>query len=197
MTVAAYTVSSTDRIVQQLPGENRTAREAANEAAAASPQVYSLAAARLRKNRAARPARSKPVPPELSGLDMRAIDIERMTPSAREHFWFNLNRYARQLFGSASERSMAESNVAAAPIAANHVRMAELDRVRRVQRSERADLGATFVLDALQILGAALCGAFATKPDLLGDAGMFPLAIALTATISIFLAREVVATRSS
>jgi hypothetical protein len=183
------------RIVRQLPGKKDQTRS--EDVSAASTAVYSLAAARLRKSRAKNAQTSKPAPPELTGLDLRAIDFERMTPSAREHFWFNVNRYARQLFGSSCERSMAESNNPTAPIAANHVRQSELDRVRRAQRVERSDLGMTFVLDALQILGAALCGAFATKPDLLGDAGMLPLAATLTATVAVFLAREVLATRVS
>ena len=182
--------------MQQITGKE-AARATSTEVTPGTSTVYSLAAARLRRNRAPRNPQNKPAPPELIGLDLRAIDVERMTPQAREHFWFNLNRYARQLFGSACERSIAESNNAAAPVTAQHVRTAELERMRRVQRVERGDLGIAFVLDALQILGAALCGAFATKPDLLGDAGVFPLAIALTATVSVFLAREVLVTRLS
>jgi hypothetical protein len=119
-----------------------------------------------------------------------------MTPSAREHFWFNLNRYARRLFGMACDVSMAEHSQPSSPVTADHVRAAENERIRALRRSERRELGVDFVLDALQILGAAVCGALATKPDLIGDAGFLPLALALTATIAVFLAREIAATRT-
>jgi preprotein translocase subunit SecY len=66
-----------------------------------------------------------------------------------------------------------------------------------MRRSENADLGLTFVLDALQIIGAAVCGALATKPDLVGDGGAFPLAAALIVTVGIFLTRETLASRSA
>ena len=138
------------------------------------------------------------MPPELVGLDLRSIDFERMTQSAREHFWFNLNRYARRLYGAASDISVVEYPQANAPVTADHIREAELARMRGIRRAERTDLGLGFVLDALQILGAALCGALATKPDLIGggSAGIFPLCVALVATVSVFLAREVLTMRA-
>jgi hypothetical protein len=146
---------------------------------------------RARKNRAERP-----VPPELAGLDMRAIDMDRMTPQAREHFWFNLNRYARTLFGTAVDRSALEYAQPDSPVTADHIRQAESQRMRGIRRNERADLGLGFLLDALQIFGAALCGALATKPDLIGEAGVLPLCIALAATVSLFLGREMLAIRA-
>jgi hypothetical protein len=159
------------------------------------PRVHSLAAARMRRARRMRAER--PLPPELAGLDLRAVDMDRMTPQAREHFWFNTNRYARTLFNTAVEKSALEYVQADSPVTADHIRQAELQRLRGVRRTERTDLGLTFVLDALQILGAALCGALATRPDLVGSGGMLPLGAALMATVALFLGREVVAMRAS
>lgn len=120
-----------------------------------------------------------------------------MTRSAREHFWFNLNRYARQLFGAANELCLSQTAQRNAPVTAQHVCAAEEQRVQRLRRVEYADLGLVFVLDALQIVGAAVCGALATKPNLVGDGGALPLAAALVVTVSIFLAREMLATRTA
>ena len=118
------------------------------------PVVHSLAAARMRRARRIRAER--PLPPELAGLDLRTIDMDRMTPQAREHFWFNMNRYARSLFGTAAEKSALEYAQADSPVTADHIRQAEIARLSRVRRVERSDLGLGFALDALQILGAAL-----------------------------------------
>jgi len=180
--------------VQEVSEGKHSRRARKAEASADKPAVVSLAAARMR--RARRNKTERPMPPELVGLDLRAIDFERMTQSAREHFWFNLNRYARRLYGAASDLSVIEYPQANAPVTADHIREAEIARMRQVRRAERTDLGLGFVLDALQILGAALCGALATKPDLIGGAGIFPLCVALVATVSVFLAREVVTMRA-
>lgn len=174
----------------------KQSREAAKAELAPGGQVYSLAAARLRRARL-RQGPEKPIPAELTALDMRGVELERMTRSAREHFWFNLNRYARQLFGAANELCIEESGQDNGPVTADHVRMAETHRMRRIARRERADLGLVFVLDALQIVGAAVCGALATKPDLLGAGGALPLTAALLVTVGVFLARETIVTRTS
>jgi hypothetical protein len=181
--------------VQQAPEKKHLKKVGKAETSPDKSAVLSLAAARLK--RARRKRAEQPVPLELAGLDLRAVDMDRMTVAAREHFWFNLNRYARRLYGAASDLSALEYAQPEAPVTADHVREAELTRMRRVRRVQRADLGLGFVLDALQILGAALCGALATKPDLVGDAGMLPLCVALVATVTIFLAREVVSMRSA
>jgi hypothetical protein len=185
-----------DLDVQQAPERNRR-KEAAKPEPGQSTNVYSLATARLRRSRTRTPAQEKPLPPELTGLDLRGVELERMTRSAREHFWFNMNRYARQLFGTANELCIAQTGQPTAAVTAQHVRTAELQRMRRLHRRERADLGLIFVLDALQIIGAAVCGALATKPDLIGDGGALPLAAALVITVSIFLTRETLATRTA
>lgn len=180
--------------MQQQGPETNSRKASKTEPASDKPQVTSIAAARMRRTQKNKSQR--PMPPELVGLDLRAIDMERMTPSAREHFWFNLNRYARRLYGTASDLSVREHVQPNSPVTADHIREAETQRMRRVVRIERTDLGLGFVLDALQILGAALCGALATKPDLVGAAGVLPLCVALVATVTIFLAREVVAMRA-
>jgi len=151
----------------------------------------------MRRTRARLANQEKPVPAELTGLDLRGVELERMTRSAREHFWFNLNRYARQLFGAANDLSIAQSAQPNAAVTAQHIRTAEMQRLRRIRRNERTELGMVFLLDALQIVGAAVCGALATKPDLMGDWGAFPLAIALVGTVTVFLSREALATRTA
>lgn len=181
--------------MQQAPERNRRGDAAKAETGQAG-NVYSLAAARLRRSRT-HTVQEKPVPPELTGLDLRGVELERMTRSAREHFWFNLNRYARDLFGAANELCVAQTAQPNAALTAQHICAAEIRRMRRMRRSENADLGLTFVLDALQIIGAAVCGALATKPDLVGDGGAFPLAAALIVTVGIFLTRETLASRSA
>jgi hypothetical protein len=177
--------------------DSKIARKAARPAHAEQERspIVSLAAARLRR-RARQKQIDKPLPPELTGLDLRGVDLERMTESGRQHYWFNLNRYARRLYTVAGELSETEHNLPAAPVTAEHVRAAELRGMPSARRSQSSDLGFSFVLDALQILCAALCGALATKPDLVGEAGVVPLSIALVATISVFLAREAVAART-
>jgi hypothetical protein len=77
----------------------------------------------------------------------------------------------------------------------SHLRDAERKRLGAVRHRE-ALLGAGFLLDALQILGAASCGALATQPDVAGDYGPIALVVALAATISIFLLREVLYARA-
>ena len=177
-------------------GVNKQVRTAASADPAPNGQVFSLAAARLRRLRE-RHATEKPFPLELTALDMRPLELDRMTRGAREHFWFNLNRYARQLFAAASELSLAEPGQAHATVTAEHVRRAETERMRRILHREHTELGLVFLLDALQIVGAAVCGALATKPDLLGGGGAWPLAGALAATVAVFLARETFAARAS
>ena len=130
-------------------------------------------------------------------MDLRGVELERMTRSAREHFWFNVNRYARQLFGAANELCIAQTAQPNAAVTAQHICTVEIQRMRRIHRKERTDLGLIFVLDALQIVGAAVCGALATKPDLIGNGGALPLGAALVITVSIFLAREALATRTA
>jgi hypothetical protein len=158
-------------------------------------QVYSLAAARLRKHRA-RHATEKPRPTELVALDLRGLDLDRMTSGAREHFWFNLNRYARQLFGAASELSRLQAGEPDVQIAAEHVKTAESRRMREARRAETRDAGLVLLLDALQIVGAAVCGALATRPESIGG-GAIPLVVALVLTVSLFVLREALATRAS
>lgn len=181
--------------MRQAP-EKHEGREPAKAESGQPAHVYSLAAARLRRSRARVAPQEKPVPPELTGLDLRGVELERMTRSAREHFWFNLNGYARQLFGAANELCLAQTAQTNAAVTAQHIRAAEMQRIRRMRRKENADLGLVFILDALQIIGAAVCGALATKPDLVGDAGPLPLGAALLVTVSVFLARETLAARN-
>jgi hypothetical protein len=161
--------------------------------------VHSLAAARVRRatKRRSEAKQAEQTPPsELTGLDLRGIDFERMTPQASQHFWFHMNRDARRMFASAAEISRGECGQTFGPITADHIQESER-RHRARRQSDRATFGLGFALDALQILGASLCGALATKPELLGDAGPFPLAIALTATVTIFLAREILTQRTA
>ena len=119
-----------------------------------------------------------------------------MTPGARQLYWFNLNNYARHLYAAASDFAVREGGHSGAAITGNHLRDAERKRLGAVRQRE-AMLGAGFLLDALQILGAAACGALATRPEVAqGFGGPLALVAALAATISIFLVRELLYARA-
>ncbi len=156
-------------------------------------KVISLAVAR---NRRYRRTQAKATPVELEQLDLRGVDLDRMTPEAREHYWFNLNKYARHLYVASCELSMAECDHPYSPICVGHVREAELHRMTLQGRRMHKYFGLFFVLDGLQILGAAACGALATKPALVSTAGVIPLAAALGLTVLVFLTREALAART-
>jgi len=152
--------------------------------------IVSLAAARarlrLRKKGTERP---QTAPAEGGLLDLEGLDLDRLTPGARQLYWFNVNNYARHLFAAASDYAGREGGHSAAPISGNHLRDAERQRLGAVRQRE-ALLGAGFLLDAFQILGAATCGALATRPEIAEGFGPVPLITALAVTISIFLLRE-------
>ena len=152
--------------------------------------VVSLAAARnrLRSHTNRRP-KTAAVPAELEQVDLEGLDFDRLTPGARQLYWFNLNNYARHLFASASDIAAVDSGHGYATVTTEHLREAEKKRLGAVRQRE-AMLGAGFILDALQILGAATCGALATRPVLTEGYGPAPLVAALAGTIAIFLVRE-------
>ncbi len=158
--------------------------------------VLSLSAARARREQRRR-ARRRGSLPELQGIDLRGIDLDRLSPEAREHYWFNVNKYARHLFVSSCELSMDDCDHPHAPVCVQHVREAELNRMAmQSNRGDRGTFGLLFFMDGLQILGAAACGALATQPGLFGSAGMVPLAISILLTAGVFLFREAVAARA-
>ena len=187
--VAASADRSTSTITDSLTaGEDRIDPTA-------PAKVLSLSAARAR--RAQRRLQNRPTLPELEGLDMRGVDVDRLTTEGREHYWFNVNKYARHLFVSSCELSMKDSDHPYSPICVHHVREAEMRRMRMApSQSRKRYLGLLFLFDALQIVGAAACGALATKPDMFKSAGMVPLAIAITLTVTVFLFREAIATKT-
>ena len=135
--------------------------------------------------------RSVPASSEVGGPNLGGVDFERMTPSAREHFWFNLDRYALQLFHAADELSAAETRRHDAVVTAEHVCAAEVRRMLRVRRDDRGDFGLVFLLDAMQILGAALCGALATKVDFANQEGVLSFVAVVVVTIGVCVLREV------
>jgi len=158
----------------------------------AGASVVSLASARDRLRSHSTP-RNKPAhapsPADLEQVDLEGLDFDRLTPGARQLYWFNVNNYARHLFASASDIAAVDSGHGYATVTTEHLREAEDKRLGAVRQRE-AMLGAGFVLDALQILGAATCGALATRPTLAEGYGPGPLVAALAATIAIFLLRE-------
>ena len=79
--------------------------------------------------RAMRKRASLPTAPELRDIDLRGIDLDRLTPEAREHYWFNVNKYARHLFVSSCDLSAKECDHPYSPICTHHVREAELKRM--------------------------------------------------------------------
>ena len=157
---------------------------------AAGGSVVSLASARNRL-RGHPKSRNKPAPTpaDAEQVDLEGLDFDRLTPGARQLYWFNVNNYARHLFASASDLAAVDSGHGYATVTTEHLREAEKKRLGAVRQRE-AMLGAGFVLDALQILGAATCGALATRPTLAEGYGPAPLVAALAATIAIFLLRE-------
>lgn len=152
--------------------------------------VVSLASARSRLRAHSKP-RVTPVstPPDLEQIDLEGLDFDRLTPGARQLYWFNINNYARHLFASASDIAAVDSGHGYATVTTEHLREAEKKRLGAVRQRE-ALLGAGFILDALQILGAATCGALATRPNLAEGYGPLPLVGALAVTIAVFLLRE-------
>jgi len=154
-------------------------------------RVISLAMVRNQRVQQNRP---RPALPELEELDLRGVDLDRMTAEAREHYWFQVNKYARHLYVSACDLSMSECDHPYSPVCVQHVRDAEMRRIA-LQRGVGRTFGLPFVLDGLQILGAAACGALATRPTMFSSAGVLPLAVAMTLTIAVFLWRETLAAR--
>jgi hypothetical protein len=183
-------------VTRLFPAEPSSTPNAHTENAAVPAKVLSLSVAR-RARLARKQIKPRPSMPELEGIDMRGIDVDRLTAEAREHYWFNVNKYARHLFVSSCDLSMKECDHPYSPICVHHVREAELKRMgmQSSQTSVRT-FGLLFFMDALQILGAAACGALATKPSLFASAGMVPLAICMGLTVSVFLFREAVAARA-
>lgn len=160
--------------------------------AAGGSTVVSLASARARRRQrglAERQSKSSSSPLTFEQIDLEGLDFDRLTPGASQLYWFNLNNYARHLFASASDISAVENGNGHAPVTTDHLREAESKRLGAVRHRE-ALLGAGFVLDALQILGAATCGALATRPAIADGYGALPLVVALGGTIAIFLLRE-------
>ena len=189
-------VDTASGVTRLFPTEPSSTPNADTRNAAVPAKVLSLGVAR-RARLARKRIKPRPSVPELEGIDMRGIDLDRLTAEAREHYWFNVNKYARHLFVSSCDLSMKECDHPYSPICVHHVREAELKRMgmQSSQGSART-FGLLFFMDALQILGAAACGALATKPDLFASAGMVPLTIAMGLTVSVFLFREAVAARA-
>jgi len=183
-------------VTRLLPAEPSSTPNADTENAAAPAKVLSISTAR-RARLARKQTKSRPSVPELEGVDLRGIDVDRLTVEAREHYWFNVNKYARHLFVSSCDLSMKECDHPYSPICVHHVREAEMKRMgMQSSKGSARTFGLLFFMDALQILGAAACGALATKPDLFASAGMVPLAICMGLTVSVFLFREAVAARA-
>ena len=66
--------------------------------------VVSLAGARARlRTRKPGTERANALPTDSAPLDLEGLDLDRLTPGARQLYWFNLNNYARHLFASASD----------------------------------------------------------------------------------------------
>lgn len=161
------------------------------ESASREGNVYSLANARRRRETRAHSERIKRTPDMAvyDAIDLTGVDLDRLTPGARQLYWYNLTNHARFIFASASDGAMRDKGIRDAPISTDHVQDADDKQIGNSHRRE-AEFGMGFVLDALQILGAATCGALATRPMALEGAGPWPLVAALTATVFVFVARE-------
>jgi len=148
-------------------------------------KVVSIEDARLRLARRGRP-RTQPLVDE--HFDLEGVDFERMGEEAREYFWFNVNSYARDLAQRAAAYSDAEGERADGAVTPYHVEAAEAQRLVYNPAAPRFGLG--FALDAVQLIGAAVCGALVAQPGTTGGAGFVAFAFALMITVGTFLLRQ-------
>lgn len=180
--------------VRNDPDAKRRQARVGKEAGTRGGNVVSLKQARRRREYRERQARLKNAPPASAydGVDVTGVDLDRLTPGARQLFWYDVTNYARHVYASASDAAIRESGLRHAPISSEHVQAAEVRRAgaSSFARRRENEFGLGFVLDALQILGAATCGALATRPMALEAAGPWPLVTALTITVAIFIGRE-------
>ena len=151
-------------------------------------KVVSLAAARERRNpRQGRSVRRPLV--DAAGLDLDALDTERLPPDAREAFRVRVERYAQRFLRCAANFSEADSEDDDAPIGLPHVKAAS--RLPSLNPSAKpAQFGMGFVLDAMLIMGAATVGALCADPTMLGGSGYLFLIAAVALTVGAFVAKE-------
>lgn len=150
-------------------------------------KVVSLAEARERlMHKRAREASAPAYMADPTELDH--LDLSRMTPEARDLFWFNVSRYAYDLAATASSYCDAETGDPDATVTPYHVESAETHRLIAPRRRTRFGLG--FSLDALQMIGAATCGALAARPGATDGASFVALAFAMMLTVGAFLVRQ-------
>jgi len=161
--------------------------EQATKHGSSTNKVVSLAEARERlMHKRAREASSPSYLADPTELDQ--LDLSRMNPEARDLFWFNVSRYAYDLAATARSYSDAEAGEPDAIITPDHVESAETHRLITPPRRTRFGLG--FSLDALQMVGAATCGALAARPGAANGASFVALAFAMMLTVGAFLVRQ-------
>lgn len=121
-------------------------------------------------------------------FDLQGIAFERLSDEARQYFWFNVNSYARDLAQRAAAYSDAEGERVDGTVTPYHVEAAEAQRTVYAPSTPRFGIG--FVLDAVQLVGAAVCGALVAQPGTTGGAGFVAFAFALMVTVGTFLLRQ-------
>ena len=124
----------------------------------------------------------------LDPTELDHLDLSRMTPEARDLFWFNVSRYAYDLASTACTYCDAEAEEPGLTVTPYHVESAETHRLIVPPRETRFGLG--FSLDALQMVGAATCGALAARPGAADGASFVALAFAMMLTVGAFLVRQ-------
>ncbi len=119
---------------------------------------------------------------EISGLE-----LERLTPEAKELLWLNVSAYAQDLVDAAEMHSDSEEG-RDAPVTPYHVESADAARWLRPPLPQRSAL--SIALDIIQLVGAATCGALAAKPGVVHGYGFIALALAMMLTAGSFLVRQ-------
>jgi hypothetical protein len=161
--------------------------EQATKQGSSANKVVSLAEARERLlHKRAREASAPSYMADPTELDH--LDLSRMTPEARDLFWFSVSRYAYDLAATACTYSDADASEPNGTITPYHVESAETHRLIAPPRRSRFGLG--FSLDALQMVGAATCGALAARPGAADGASFVALAFAMMLTVGAFLVRQ-------
>lgn len=148
-------------------------------------KVVSIEDARMRLARRGRARQASPIDEH---FDLEGAGFERLSDEAREYFWFNVNGYARELCQRATAYSDAEGERTDAAVTPYHVEAAEAQRL--VAPAARPRFGVGFALDAVQLIGAAVCGALVAQPGTTGGAGFVAFAFALMITVGTFLLRQ-------
>ncbi len=156
-----------------------------NQKSGQASKVISINDARDRYDKRERSKRIQPTPDQ---FDLAGCGFDRLSDEAREYFWFNVTNYARDLTQTAAAYCDAEGEQPNGAVTPYHVEAAEAQRLSFPAPKSRFGLG--FTLDAVQMVGAATCGALVARPGATDGASFVAFAFALMLTVGTFLLRQ-------